>query len=762
MGKANKSGVSGGVKGGKPGKGGGGGGKPFTHGKGSKGKNAGKLFIPRDERLDLDGSENVASAIHVELPEGGGKKGEGKGKKNIAKDYQGELDGLAEADPEFHAFLRDNDPSMLEFARDEDSDDEDIDDDVASDDDDEEEEEEGDDDDNEGAMEGSDDDDDGIAMGSGMKRGAKDKAAVTVTPELVDTLIRDAKKGSLASLKSLLTAFRSACIPSSDTDKAAKSREYVLASPEIYQVVMTQVMAHSHEAIYSMLGLAPNARPSNAQLKALPKHAKWKKLQMQVLGFFKSILHVLASLADSNLNAEISVFLLSHLEPYIFLLAPLPRLVKGTLKILLGIWSQDANTEEDSFNARGYAFLRIRQITMTLPGTAMDECMRCIYLSFARNCRNYSEQNASTILFMIESITEVYSIDAAMAYQHAFLFVRQLALHLRAAMIKKSAEKSKELVGWQFVNCLRLWTHVMCAMPGDDRLGQLVYPLTQIIQGVLLAATSSVALPVRFHLVEFLQRLAAHSQLFIPTFRVALEVLEVPELQAKPSGSTDAPPVFDYMTRLAKGSLSKSTVRDVVVEHVCLALRREAEIYRFHVGYPEYAFLTIRRLKVFVKKCKNSRWRDMVRTVLGTVEKYTVSIKAGRTASNLNPMEITTFEPMLPAGEKAAAARLMKLLKASSAAAQATASGSEVVMATQKLANEKVAMPAKKTKSAKKGKGAKSDDGSDGEDEDEDEESGAEMEDDEDEGDDDDDDDEGSDDGEDKVSSFQDWSDDDE
>jgi len=649
----------------------------------SKYKNKGKLYIPKNEKMDFAGAEDLSSAIHVEKPTRVKKKaksapsssscnsndvddnvgvidsgaGVAKGTRiDVADEFNNSLVSLEETDPEFHKFLQQNDPSLLNFDR------------IDGEEFDEAMEEEDDDGDSDGDEDKGDDSDSDSDL-EDFKPNGHDKIEratriVEVTESLVRGLVAKASTGSLVSIKNLLTIFRYACIPKLD-DKSSNAQsvcEYVLATPEMYQLVMTMVMESAYKSMYKLLDLDPNKRPDHKVLEKLEKHPRWKKMQMQVLGFYKSILHVLASLADSNLNAEISIFLLSHLEPYIPLLAPLPRLVKGVLRVLLSIWSRDITGEEDVLNARAYVFLRIRQIALQLPGTAMDETMRSIYLSYARNCRNYTEMNAKTVMFMIECTIQIYKLDSSMAYQHAFLFVRQLALHLRTAIIKKSTEKTKELVSWQFINCLRLWTHVMCAMQDHSELGQLIYPLVQVISGVLLAAKSAIGVPLRYHLVEFLQLLAAYSQHFIPNFRTLLEVLEMPELIAKPTPSTDLAPNFTFLARLPKGSLMKQKIRDAVIEKLCILLRREAEIYRYHVGLPEYLFLTIRTLKAFGKKCKNGHWRDQLRTVVGLFEKYSSFVKTNRVNHNINPMDVTSFEPLLPIGEPCSAIRLVKLI----------------------------------------------------------------------------------------------------
>ena len=61
-------------------------------------------------------------------------------------------------------------------------------------------------------------------------------------------------------------------------------------------------------------------------------------------------------------------------------------------------------------------------------------------------------------------------------YQHAFVYVRQLAIHLRnalAATNKKDAFKA--IYNWQFINSLRVWTKVVAAYPEESGLRPLVY-----------------------------------------------------------------------------------------------------------------------------------------------------------------------------------------------------------------------------------------------------------------------------------------------
>merc|ERR1711991_1135232 len=87
-------------------------------------------------------------------------------------------------------------------------------------------------------------------------------------------------------------------------------------------------------------------------------------------------------------------------------------------------------------------------------------------------------------------------------------------------------EAMKQVTSWQYLNCLQLWTRVVCTLPSKEELGDLVFPLSQVINGVILSAQSNLFIPLRCHLINCLQQLAAFSRSFIPTAQRILEMFE--------------------------------------------------------------------------------------------------------------------------------------------------------------------------------------------------------------------------------------------
>lgn len=627
------------------------------------------------------------------------------------KRHREELLSLQTKDPEFFEFLKQNDSSLLGFGENESDDDEEVgEEDIDF--------EEYDYDLNNEAPEDVEDEEDKLVGG---KRARKNKPSIEVTQTILEPLMEQAIQGSLPSLKKVLSIFRAACLPASDDidddeeEVSRPSSRYLVSTPEAYETVMTKVLEGAYKAFYKILGLASN--PSKQQIESMDKHPKWKKqISLMVLSFFKSALHTLSALADNLSQGQVTLFLINAIEPYIILLGPMPRLMKACLKVLLKLWSSDVTAAEstDISAVRAHVFLRIRHIAMALPGTAAEECFRLSYLTYEHVAKSFTELTGPSVLFMAQCIVELYQTDSALAYQHAFLYIRQLALTLRAAIIKKDKEAERLVSSWQFLNCIRLWTRLLCVMPEDGGLRPLLFPLTQIGLGVLTALPSFYFVPLKCHIITCLQQLAAYTTTFIPTAAAVFSILEDAELSQKAVPSTEVPPKFQHIVKLPTDSASRQSVRDMIVQEAVTLLRQDAEIYRYHVALPEYCFLTIKKLRAFQKKCKIGRWRDLLRALSSHLEQVVFLVKRDRVKLGKSPMEVTAFEPLLVPGDAVAATRLKRLMasrglnsvsEVSVGVPGASSDMSQVLPSEDKNDASKAAITRKKKKKAKASKG---------------------------------------------------------
>lgn len=88
---------------------------------------------------------------------------------------------------------------------------------------------------------------------------------------------------------------------------------------------------------------------------------------------------------------------------------------------------------------------------------------------------------------MQRSLVELYSLDPTVTYQHGFVFLRQLAVHLRTAIQNKKQESIQTVYNWQFIHALSLWTNVIGVLYNNKvkLIQQLVHPLTELIVGAI-------------------------------------------------------------------------------------------------------------------------------------------------------------------------------------------------------------------------------------------------------------------------------------
>ena len=55
-----------------------------------------------------------------------------------------------------------------------------------------------------------------------------------------------------------------------------------------------------------------------------------------------------------------------------------------------------------------------------------------------KSCKQYNEATHQSFIVMRNCVTELYTMDTVTAYQHAFVYIRQLAIHVRNAMTSMS------------------------------------------------------------------------------------------------------------------------------------------------------------------------------------------------------------------------------------------------------------------------------------------------------------------------------------
>jgi len=557
-----------------------------------------------------------------------------------------QMQKLQEDDPEFHKFLKENDTSLLEFGADKN---EEVDDESAHEEDEVMNEQENNDSNNSKILDR--------------------KALNHIEQTAFDAF-------GMKGLKRCVLAYKIAChLSDPDQEENNTFLLYQIDSSSVFDRLMVVSLTRFHEAFYYHLIGKGSGTEQNGSYKLTkmegdtkeedneydenkplnPKHLakskRWKDMKKILQAFLKNTNHLLQQVKESKLLT----FILRCLSKYIPFLTPFPSISKSLLQTLTSHWCAPFQNEDDHV-VRLHAFLRIRQMALTQPYPFIEDCLKALYLAYAKTAKFSTEASLPTLTFMGNCLVELYSLDLDSSYQHAFVYIRQLALHLRTALQKKTKESFQVVYCWQYLQCLKLWTAVLSANPAENELRSLIYPLTEIILGVSRLLPNTRHLPLRLHSVRLLQQLAASSESFIPTTPILLEALDLKELYSKPkkvggrkgTGQRNLLRLPLVLKLPKEDTLRTSDQLDPCVSELFVLLNREVDLYKYSVAFPEFSVRICQRLRKFNKETKDGRWRAFSKGCIEACERNAAIATNARTVLTEAPKDLKRLEALKP------------------------------------------------------------------------------------------------------------------
>ncbi|XP_065357120.1 nucleolar complex protein 2 isoform X1 [Calliphora vicina] len=557
-----------------------------------------------------------------EVPEKSSKK-----KKGHKKD----LEGLKDIDPEFYDFLKKNDKQLLDFNLLDSDDDEDDekpeekvnktdkkskkskkDDDIDSDEEmmDMDDEDEDDDNDDEEKYHKADADLEVASDESDFEGEDEPSVGPDGTEKITLNLLRqwqlqlEKKNVPIDTVRKVIQAFSSALLSiSPDSDQNVPMTYKVVGSAAFNGVIQLCVL-HLQPAILRLLNVTPRS--------SIPLHKtkKWNKVR----GCLRYYLTDLIRLVEQVSSANILSVLLKHLHQMAGMVAPFTALGKTILKRLIVLWSSGDET------VRVIAFLCILKITRNQQATMLNHVLKAMYLTYVRNSKFVSPNTLPAINFMRRSLVEMFALDLNVTYQHAFLYIRQLAIHLRNAVILKKKDSFQACYNWQYVNSLRLWSDLLGNTSDKPQLQPLVYPLVTIAFGVIRLIPTAQYFPLRFHCIQSLIDLAKSTHTFIPVLPLILEVLKSNTFNRKHTTVSMKPMQFTCILRLNKGQLAENGFRDEVVEQVCGLTLDYLAYESSSLAFCDLAVHTVMAMKAYLKECRNANYSRKIKQLVDKIQ----------------------------------------------------------------------------------------------------------------------------------------------
>ncbi|EIE78711.1 hypothetical protein RO3G_03416 [Rhizopus delemar RA 99-880] len=339
---------------------------------------------------------------------------------------------------------------------------------------------------------------------------------------------------------------------------------------------------------------------NNSREKYLGKTKNWPKLEKTIRLFLNNCVRFLRELSED----DIIQYVLDQLEPCTLYFGPFPKVSTEYLRVLLDRWSDVSLSEE----TRQCCYRAIRQLgTAALDANRknyMPNVLKGVYLVFANRATKLNETSLSVIQQMLEEVADLYTVDPQLSFEHAHVYVSQLADHLKKAKKEQTVESFKKIYTWQYISCLDFWASVI-STTCDPSTGEtspmqaVVHPLVELCLHTIRLNAVPQFLPLRIHLIRTLTGLMDSTGYYIPLASFLFEAMANDALKGK-TEPVDLPEFeWDLYLKTPKAYLASKMYQDAVYNVTYDSLVDFYACLGLSIAFPELAIPAID--KVFTK-----------------------------------------------------------------------------------------------------------------------------------------------------------------
>lgn len=547
-----------------------------------KTKAAAKLGKRKRGEADAQGDRSDESGSEPEISDNEEFMGSDSEPDDASEDDLGmsksAMDALAENDPEFYKFLKENDPEALDF--DENADLAEVD-----------------------ELSGSEDEE------QPKKKQKKDKKSTTEKGEddreLTQVMVARWKASmagthSLRAARQVVIAFR--CAAHLNEADEENQQRYNITSPEVFHDILIVALNQIPEVLQHHVPVKESAA---GKVYVQTEGKKFKTLSMLIKSYAASIIRLLSTLSD---DATLKLTL-SALQPLLPYLLSFRKVLKMLIKTVVAFWSQSASTE----STRITAFLVIRRLVVIGDKAVRETVLKAAYQGLVQGSRLTNTNTIQGINLMKNSAAELWGLDQTLGYTTAFTSIRQLAIHLRNSIVNNKNDSFRTVYNWQYVHSLDFWSCVLsehCSPLKEAEAGKesqlklLIYPLVQVTLGAMRLIPTALYFPLRFQLIRSLLRLSRAADTYIPLASALLEVLGSAEMKKPPKQSTLKPLDFATAYKAPKSYLRTRVYQDGVGEQVVELLSEFFVLWSRSIAFPEFALPVVISLKRWLKESR--------------------------------------------------------------------------------------------------------------------------------------------------------------